>query len=87
MAVITTAKLALMVNPKITIMARVHRKREADELNKLGVIELISPEYEASFRFIKRLLQISGVLGEDRKRILKLIRNDEEIPEFNPDKF
>jgi CPA2 family monovalent cation:H+ antiporter-2 len=87
MAVVTTAKLALTLNPKLRILARVHRTREADELKKLGVVELVSPEYEASYRFIKRLLNIMDLEKEDRRRILKLIRNDEEITEFNPDKF
>jgi len=87
MRVVTTAKLALTLNPKLNILARVHRTREADELKKLGVIDLVSPEYEASYRFIKRLLHIMDLQGEDRKRILKLIRNDDEITEFNPDQF
>jgi CPA2 family monovalent cation:H+ antiporter-2 len=86
-AVITTAKLALTINPGLNILARVHRIREADELRKLGVTELISPEYEASFRFIKRLLHMMKLQSVDRKRILKLIRNDDEITEFNPDQF
>lgn len=86
-AVITTAKLALTINPGLNILARVHRIREADELKKLGVTELISPEYEASYRFIKRLLHIMDLQSGDRKRILKLIRKDKEIAEFNPDQF
>jgi CPA2 family monovalent cation:H+ antiporter-2 len=85
MAVITTARLALSINPKLRIMARVHREKEAAELRKMGVVELVSPEYEASFRFIKRLLQVSDLATEDRRRILKNIRGDREIAEFNPD--
>jgi CPA2 family monovalent cation:H+ antiporter-2 len=87
MAVVTTAKLALTLNPKLKILARVHRAKEADELKKLGVYELVSPEYEASYRFIKRLLNIMDLEKEERKRILKVVRSDEEITEFNPDKY
>ena len=87
MAVVTTAKLALEINPKLNILARVHRRKEANELKKLGVVELVSPEYEASYRFIKRLLHMMDLQSEDRKRILKLVRNDEEVAEFNPDQF
>jgi CPA2 family monovalent cation:H+ antiporter-2 len=83
--VVTTAKVALHLNPELKILARVHRVREADILKGLGVDELVSPEYEASFRFIKRLLNISLLDKEERKRILALIRRDEEIAEFNPD--
>jgi hypothetical protein len=85
MAVVTTAKTALRINPGLKILARVHRVREADILKGLGITELVSPEYEASFRFIKRLINIIGLDKEERKRILALIRKDEEIAEFNPD--
>ena len=47
--------------------------------------ELVSPEYEASFRFIKRLLNVVGLEKDERRRILAMIRKDEEIAEFNPD--
>jgi len=85
MAVVTTVKTALRINPRLKILARVHRAREADKLKKLGVIELVSPEYEASFRFIKRLLNVVGLEKDERRRILAKIRKDKEIAEFNPD--
>jgi len=84
-AVVTTAKIALSINPKLKILARVHRLKEAKALKGLGVTELISPEYEASFRFIKRLLDIVGLEKTDRKRILAIVRKDEEIAEFDPE--
>ncbi|MFC1948048.1 cation:proton antiporter, partial [Chloroflexota bacterium] len=84
-ALVTTIKTALSINPKLKVLARVHRVREANELKELGVTELISPEYEASFRFIKRLLNVMDLKTEERRRILALIRKDEEITEFNPD--
>jgi CPA2 family monovalent cation:H+ antiporter-2 len=87
MAVVTTAKTALSINPELKILARVHRLREANELKKLGVAELVSPEYEASFKFIKRLLNIVGLEKEERKRTLAAVRKDEEIPEFDPDQI
>ena len=85
LAVVATAKAALSINPKLKILARVHRVREADILKGLGVTELVSPEYEASFRFIKRVLNILDLGKEERRRILSLVRKDEEIAEFNPD--
>jgi CPA2 family monovalent cation:H+ antiporter-2 len=84
-AVVTTAKVALDINPKLNIFARVHRTKEAGELRRLGVTELISPEYEASFRFIERLLNIMCPEKDERRRILALVRKDEEITEFCPD--
>jgi monovalent cation:H+ antiporter-2, CPA2 family len=85
MAVVTTAKLALGINPGLNVLARVHRNKEVEELKRLGVQELISPEYEASVKFIKRLLNISGVDRDDRKQILASIRRNREIDEFDPD--
>ncbi len=85
MAVVTTAKVALSINPELKILARVHRAKEANILKGMGITELVSPEYEASFRFIKRLLKITGLEKEDRRRVLALIRKDKEIAEFNPD--
>ena len=85
MAVVTTAKVALSINPELKILARVHRLKEAKALNELGVTELVSPEYEASFRFIKRLFNIVGLEKAERRRLLALVRKDEDIAEFNPD--
>jgi CPA2 family monovalent cation:H+ antiporter-2 len=85
MAVVTTVKHALSINPNLSILARVHRRKEAEELSSLGVAELVSPEYETSFRFIKRLLNVMTLDSKDRKRILALVRKDEEIVEFSPD--
>ncbi len=85
-AVVTTVKIALKINPNLKVLARVHRLKEAEALKELGVTELVSPEYEASFRFIKRLLNIAGFETAERKRILSLVRRDKKITEFNPDR-
>ena len=85
MAVVTTVKNALSINPRLKVLARVHRTREADKLREMGVTELVSPEYEASFRFIKRLLNVMGLDKDTRRQILALVRKDEEIAEFDPD--
>jgi CPA2 family monovalent cation:H+ antiporter-2 len=85
MAVVTTVKTALSINPRLKVLARVHLAREANELKELGVTELVSPEYETSIRFIKRLLNVMGLKTEEKRRILAVVRKDEEITEFNPD--
>ena len=85
MAVVTTVKTALSINPRLKVLVRVHRAREANELKELGVTELVSPEYEASFRFIKRLLNIRGLETSKRRQILAIIRKDKQIAEFDPD--
>ena len=79
LSVVTTVKNALSINARIRIVARVHRKREAEILEKLGVTELVSPEYEASFEFLYRAL---AHIGWSRVRIQKTIsrfRGGEDI--------
>ncbi len=85
-AMITTVKTALSINPRLKVLARVHRARDANKLKELGVTEMVSPEYEASFRLIKRLLNVMGLEKDERRRILAIVRKDKEIAEFNPDK-
>jgi len=86
LAVVTTVKTALRINPKLKIVARVHRNREAELLRSLGVTELISPEYEASLEFLKRILSVSGWKRPDITQILATVQQDQEIAEFSSDK-
>jgi hypothetical protein len=66
-------------------VARVHRATEAESLKKLGVKELVSPEYEASLEFLQRVLSVSGWRKADIRRTLVKLRRDKEIAEFSPD--
>jgi len=75
MTVITTVKVAFFLNPDIVILARASRKKEADELKRLGVTELVIPEREAGYKLIKRLLKVMGLEKEERRRVLAIIRN------------
>jgi len=86
LAVVTTVKTALRLNPRLKVVARVHRTREADLLKSLGVTELISPEYEASLEFVRRILSVSDWKGADIKRTLATLRQDQKITEFSLDK-
>jgi CPA2 family monovalent cation:H+ antiporter-2 len=85
LAVVTTVKTALRLNPRLKIVARVHRAREAELLKSLGVTELISPEYEASLEFLRRILSVSGWKKADIKRTLSIVQEDQEIAEFSSD--
>lgn len=85
LAVVSTVRAALRLNPKLKIVARVHRKREAELLKSLGVTELISPEYEASLEFLRRVLSLSGWRKADIKRTLPIVQQDQEFVEFSPD--
>ncbi len=74
LAVETTVRNALRINPKLKILARYHNQREAEVLKSLGVTELISPEYEAGFKFLKQILKMSGMDKDERQAIVDEIR-------------
>lgn len=80
MAVVAAVKNALIINPDIKLLARYNYGQEAQTLEKLGVAELINPEYEASFRFYKQLLKITGFAKDHRMQILDAIRNGNNQP-------
>lgn len=85
LAVLTTVKSALAINPKLKIVARVHRSREAKLLKNLGVVDLISPEYEASLEFVTRILTASGWGKADIEQALAAMGRNHKIAEFSPD--
>ena len=85
LAVLTTVKSALAINPKLKIVARVHRSREAKLLKNLGVVGLISPEYEASLEFVTRILTASGWGKAHIEQALAAMGQDHRIAEFGPD--
>ncbi|MDP2743855.1 MAG: NAD-binding protein, partial [Dehalococcoidia bacterium] len=86
LAVLTTAKAALALNPHLRVIARVHREKDAEELRKLGAVELVSPELQASLEFLSKTLAASGLKETETKRALAAIRLDEKIAEFSPEK-
>jgi CPA2 family monovalent cation:H+ antiporter-2 len=83
LAVVTTVKNALRITPNLEIVARVHRKKESEVLESLGVSELISPEYEASFEFVRRTLASIGWSRTRIQQAMSKLRYDEEIVEFS----
>ena len=85
LAVVTTVKHALWINPKLEIVARIHRKRESELLNSLGVSELISPEYEASFEFVRRALTHFGWSKKQIHQAIGKLKQDKDIIEFSSD--
>jgi CPA2 family monovalent cation:H+ antiporter-2 len=85
LAVVNTVKCALEINPRLSIVARVHRTREAELLKNMGVTELISPEYEASLEFLQRTLAVSGWGKTEIQRTIAEVEQDREVAEFSSD--
>ncbi len=84
-AVINTVKTALDMNAEIRIIARVHRSREAQSLQGLRGVELVSPEYEASLEFVKRTLKASGWKQPDIEKAIPKLETDAEFVKFADD--
>jgi CPA2 family monovalent cation:H+ antiporter-2 len=85
LAVVTTVKNALAINPHLRIVARVHRVKEAEFLRQLGVEELVSPEYEASLEILRKTLSVIGWKKANVSQALSDIQKDEEIAKFSQD--
>lgn len=85
LAVLTTVKAALAINPKLKIVARVHRLKDSEQLKKLGVHDLISPEFEASLEFLHRVLLSEGRVNPDIAQILAGVRKEGKLTEYGED--
>ena len=81
-AVMTSVRAALAINPQLKILARVHRTREAEALRKMGVENQISPEYEASLEFLRRVLIVTGHASTDIGKIMNAATKDKEVVEL-----
>jgi CPA2 family monovalent cation:H+ antiporter-2 len=85
LAVVNTVRTALEINPKLNIVARVHRAREAELLKSMGVTELISPEYEASLEFLRKTLATSGWKKSEIQQTLPVVQQAQDFVEFSAD--
>jgi CPA2 family monovalent cation:H+ antiporter-2 len=87
LAVETTVRNVLRINPNINIIARVHRPKDAETLKRLGVHEIISPEYEASLEFLKRTLTIYGLCANDVEKTIVSVFKQEINAGLDQDKI
>lgn len=85
LAVENTARNALRLNPEIKIIARVHREQDFDLCRQIGVTELINPEYEASYEFIKRSLTHYGLSEREVNRVIRSTFEREVLPDADLD--
>ncbi|MEW6142242.1 MAG: cation:proton antiporter [Chloroflexota bacterium] len=60
LAVVSTIKNSLQLNPKLKVLARLNRSADAKAFSGMDCVEFISPEYEASMSFITRTLSTMG---------------------------
>lgn len=86
-AVVTTVKIVRQINPKLKIVVRVHRAREAKLLTRLGDVELINPEYEASLEFLRRILTASGWREDNIQETLSIIQKQRGLARYSSEEI
>ena len=69
-----TVKNARAINPKIDIVAKVERDRDADALRDIGVNELVKPEFESSLEITRHALHRYGVTATEIQYLLNSLR-------------
>lgn len=70
-----TVKNARLINPKLDIVARVERDRDAEVLNGIGVNELVRPQFEASLEITRHALHRYGLASTEIQYILNSLRS------------
>jgi CPA2 family monovalent cation:H+ antiporter-2 len=81
-----TARNALKINPKLDIIARVHRDSDVDILKGMGVTELVLPYFEGSLEMIRHTLHRFGMSSTDIQYILNKLRQDVSEPKKEEEK-
>jgi CPA2 family monovalent cation:H+ antiporter-2 len=69
-----TAQNALKANPRLDIIARVHRDADAEVLKGIGVSELVLPEFETSLELMRHTLHRLGLTTLEIQYILNSLR-------------
>jgi monovalent cation:H+ antiporter-2, CPA2 family len=72
-----TVRNALKLNPKLDIIARVHRDSDAELLKGMGVTELVLPFFEGSMEMIRHTLHRFGMNNTQIQYILNNLRREQ----------
>jgi CPA2 family monovalent cation:H+ antiporter-2 len=75
-----TARNALKINPKLDIVARVHRDTDVKRLKDIGVTEMVLPFFEGSLEVIRHTLHRFGIGSTEIQYILTSIRGGKPRP-------
>lgn len=70
------AENALRINPRLDIVARVHRDADAEVLKGIGVSELVRPEFEASLEITRHTLHRFGLTSIEIQHIISGLRGE-----------
>jgi CPA2 family monovalent cation:H+ antiporter-2 len=78
-AVELTTRNALRINPRLDIVARVHRDVDAELLKGIGVSEVVRPEFEASLEITRHTLHRFGISAPEIQLILTGLREGKTV--------
>jgi CPA2 family monovalent cation:H+ antiporter-2 len=78
-AVELTTRNALSINPRLDIVARVHRDVDAELLKGIGVSEVVRPEFEAGLEITRHTLHRFGLSGPEIQLILTGLREGKVV--------
>ncbi|MEE9400773.1 MAG: NAD(P)-binding protein, partial [Dehalococcoidia bacterium] len=74
------AKLAVAnarrINPRLDVVARVHRDEDTGVLRSLGVAEMVRPELEAGLEIIRHTLHRFGLTTQEIQYIVNTLREE-----------
>ena len=74
------AKLAVAnarrINPRLDVVARVHRDEDTVVLRSLGVAEMVRPELEAGLEIIRHTLHRFGLTTQEIQYIVNTLREE-----------
>lgn len=75
------AKLAVAnarrINPRLDIVARVHREEDSERLRELGAAEMVRPEVETGLEIIRHTLHRFGLTTQEIQYIVNTLREKE----------
>ena len=72
-----TARNAKKINPKLDIVARVHRDSDVEVLKGVGVTEIVLPFFEGSLEMIRHTLHRFGMGSTEIQYILNSLREEQ----------
>jgi CPA2 family monovalent cation:H+ antiporter-2 len=78
-AVELTSRNALRINPRLDIVARVHRDVDTELLKGIGVSEIVRPEFEAGLEITRHTLHRFGIPGPEIQLILTGLREGKVV--------
>jgi CPA2 family monovalent cation:H+ antiporter-2 len=67
---------ARKINPKLDIVARVHREEDSEVLRELGAAKMVRPELEAGLEIIRHTLHRFGLTTQEIQYIVNTLREE-----------